>query len=94
MNSAPDQHVDRRAARHITEWALVWAFVDTAVVYGALGWLYVVVIAVFYPGGLSIPIVSWIPMRRDTLGIVCFGLSAVAYFLRGIRKPPVGADDA
>lgn len=91
MNSTTDQHIDSRTG-YITRLVLS-AFVDTAVVFFALGWLYVAVVAVFYPDELSNAIVSWMPIRRDTLGIVCFGLSAVAYFIREIRKPSLGCDD-
>ena len=93
MTSAPSQHIDRRAAWHITVGPLLSASVDTAVVFGALGWTYVAAVAVVNPDELSNAIVSWIPIRRDTPGMVCFGLSAVAYFLREIQKPTTGRDD-
>jgi hypothetical protein len=86
MNHAPHQHIDRLAARHITRLAVLSAFVDTAVAFGGLGWLYVVLIAVSYPDELSVPIASRIPIQRDTLEIICFGVSAVAYFIREAGK--------
>ena len=89
----PDREVEPRTAWHVTVGPLLWAFVDTAVIFGALGWLYVAAVAVFNPAQLPNAIVSWIPIRRDTLGMVCFGLSAVAYFLREIQTPTTGRDD-
>jgi hypothetical protein len=94
MNFIAYEPVARRAGQHITRFPMLWAFVDTAVVFGALGWLYVAVVAVVYPGELSFPIVVGIPIRRDTLAIICFGVSAVAYFLREIRKQSSGSRDA
>ncbi len=66
--------------------AAAWALVDTVVVFGALGWLYGALVAVFNPDDLSDPIVSWLPIRRDTLAVICFGLSAPAYLLRQIGE--------
>lgn len=59
---------------------------DTAVVFGALGWLYVAIFGVVRPNDLPLWIVSSIPVRRDTAGIIFFGLSAAAYFLGGALK--------
>jgi hypothetical protein len=71
-----------RAARH----PVCWTLVDVAVVFGAVGWVYVAVIAVFVPKGLFLPLVEGIPIRRDTFGTVSFAVSATACFAREIRK--------
>jgi uncharacterized RDD family membrane protein YckC len=94
MTSMADQHIARRPAWRAAASAALSALIDTAVIFGALGWLYVAVIATLHPDDLSIPIGSWIPVRRDTLGIICFGASAVAYFIGELRKPSIGADNA
>src|SRR5215218_4113480 len=86
MKSIADQRVAQRAGQPFTWWPMVGAFVDTAFVFGALAWLYVAVIAVFDPGELSLPIVVGIRIRRDTAAIICFGVSAVAYFVREIKQ--------
>lgn len=87
MNSTPGQRCDRRKIPHIIGSAVLSAAIDTAVVFGVLGWLYAAIIAMLYPGALSIPIVSLIPIRRDTFGILCFAASGIAYFIREMRRP-------
>lgn len=82
-----DQKSGRRQSRWIIGLPVLSVAVDAVVVFGALGWLYVAIIGVVRPNDLPSWIASWIPMRRDTTGIVCFGLSAVAYFLRGMFRP-------
>jgi hypothetical protein len=87
MNVDIDQKRDRRQSRWIIGLPVLSVVVDTAVVFGALGWLYVAIIGVVRPNDLPFWIVSWIPVRRDTVGIICFGLSATAYFLGGALEP-------
>lgn len=94
MISAPHhENIDQRAIRHITWGPVLWAFVDTVVIFGAFIWLYVALVAVFSPDELSSDIAPWILIQRDTLGMVCFGLSALAHFARGIRRSRDGDDD-
>jgi hypothetical protein len=88
-----DQQVDRPEARRVVGSAAISAALDTVVVFAALGWGYVAVIAVLHPYQLGIPILSWMPIRRDTFGIVCFAVSAVANFIRVLRRPSIGRDD-
>ena len=94
MNVITDRRVAQCAGQPITRRPMLTAFIDTAVVFGILGWLYVAVIAVLYPDELSFPIVVGIPIRRDTFGTFCFGVSAVAYFVRAIRQQSGASDDA
>ncbi|WP_327066253.1 hypothetical protein [Kitasatospora sp. NBC_01302] len=63
---------------------------DVALVHGLLGWLYVAAWAATRPDTLSGPLTSWLPLRRDTFGAVCFALSALAHLTRGLRPqgPP------
>jgi hypothetical protein len=82
--------IDERIAAHPVHHnnirpAALWSFLDTLALFGAAGWLYVAIIAVFRPAQLSQPFAEAVPVRIDTLGIVCFGLSAVAYLAREIR---------
>ena len=77
-----ERRPDRLHARH----PLWWTLIDVAVVFGALGWVYVAVIAVFVPKGLLLPLTEVIPIRRDTFGTVSFAVSAIACFPREIRK--------
>ncbi|MDT5312923.1 MAG: hypothetical protein QOE74_1943 [Mycobacterium sp.] len=60
---------------------------ETAALVAALGWLYAAIFGVIRPNELTTHIVSWIPLRRDTFGILCFGLSATAYLSRGLLAP-------
>ncbi|WP_145909854.1 hypothetical protein [Kitasatospora viridis] len=63
---------------------------DVALVHGLLGWLYVAAWAATRPGTLSGELSSWLPLRRDTFGALCFALSAAAHLVRGLRPagPP------
>ncbi|MFF7634660.1 hypothetical protein ACFZB9_16100 [Kitasatospora sp. NPDC008050] len=60
---------------------------DVALVHGLLGWLYVAVWAATRPDTLSGPLTSWLPLRRDTFGAVCFALSVLAHLTRGLCPP-------
>jgi hypothetical protein len=73
--------------------ALGRALIDTAVAFGLLGWLYAAVIAVFDPDSLSLILLSWLPIRRDTLGVFCFALSGCAYFFRQLSHPSAAMTD-
>lgn len=75
---------------------------DVALVHGMLGWLYIAAWAAVRPEGLSGQLSHWLPLRRDTFGVACFGASALAYFIlesspqplwrRGTRRyGPIGA---
>jgi hypothetical protein len=41
------------------------------------GWIFVAAVAAFYPTELNAFIVGFIPIRRDTFGVVCFAASAL-----------------
>jgi hypothetical protein len=88
MSVEVDQKRARRQSRRIIGLPVLLVAVDTVVVFGALGWLYAAIIGVVRPGDLSSRIGPWIPVRHDTAGIICFGLSAVAYFVGGMFRPP------
>lgn len=92
MSSIADKQVDSRGVRCRIGSAILSAALDTAVVYGALGWWYVAVIAMLCPSELALSIVSWVPIRQDTLGIMSFGVSGVGYFIRELRRPSVRHD--
>jgi hypothetical protein len=79
-------------SRSIIGSAILLVMFDTAAVFGALGWLYVAVIGIARPNDLPLRIVSSVPVRRDTAGIVFFGLSAAAYFFGGALKPAEQAE--
>ncbi|MGW2488525.1 hypothetical protein ACWCV9_15100 [Streptomyces sp. NPDC001606] len=57
---------------------VIRATLETALVHGLLGWLYVAAIAAVRPSDLTVPISSLVPVRRDTFGAVCFALSALS----------------
>jgi hypothetical protein len=48
------------------------------------GWIYVAAFAAFNPEKLSEFIVGFIPIRRDTFGVVCFSASAVLFVLSAV----------
>jgi hypothetical protein len=56
-------------------------------VHGLLGWLYIAAWAATRPDTLSGSLTSWLPLRRDTFGALCFALSALAHLIRGLRPP-------
>jgi hypothetical protein len=49
-------------------------------------WLYVAVIAAFWPARLSSHVATVIPLRWDTLGIVCFVTSACIHLGAGLVR--------
>lgn len=57
------------------------AVLETAMVHGLLGWLYVAAVAAVRPDDLAVPVSSLLDIRRDTFGAVCFAVSALAAFL-------------
>ncbi|MGW5607095.1 hypothetical protein ACWEWI_13535 [Streptomyces sp. NPDC003753] len=57
---------------------VIRAALETVLVHGLLGWLYVAAVAAVRPSELTVPISSLLPVRRDTFGAVCFALSALA----------------
>lgn len=70
--------------------------VETAMVVGLLGWLYVAAMAAVRPWALAEHIAAVLPMRRDTFGAGVFFVSAAcAFVLRArtgafwVRRPPV-----
>jgi hypothetical protein len=83
--------IDQKCGRPQSGWTIGLAvfsvLMDTAVVFGLLAWLYVATIGIVRPNDLPLRIVSSIPVRRDTTGIFCIGLSAVAYFFREALQP-------
>lgn len=72
----------RRAALH--------SLIDTVALFGAAGWAFVAVIAVFTPEGLPAPLFEGLPLRRDTFGIACFAMSAAAFVVRETRRGGTG----
>jgi hypothetical protein len=67
--------------------ALGWALLETVVLYGLLGWVYVAAVAALRPNELPLPLTEWWRVRRDTFGICCFSCSACAFFLRCLGPP-------
>ncbi|MFI9270099.1 hypothetical protein ACIGXM_05215 [Kitasatospora sp. NPDC052896] len=65
--------------------ALTGPVLDVALVHGLLGWLYVAAWAATRPDTLSGSLTSWLPLRRDTFGALCFAVSALAHLARGLR---------
>jgi hypothetical protein len=63
---------------------LLVVLAETVALLAALLWLYVAIIGTVRPDDLPLRIISWIPLRRDTVGIGCFGLSATAYLVSGL----------
>ncbi|BBZ26747.1 hypothetical protein MMAD_10420 [Mycolicibacterium madagascariense] len=59
---------------------------ETVAVVAALVWLYVAIIGTVRPNDLPLHIISWVPLRRDTVGIGCFGLSAAACLVSGLLR--------
>lgn len=57
---------------------LVRPTVETAMVFGLLGWLYAAACAAVRPQEMSAAVTALVPMRRDTFGCVCFAVSAVS----------------
>jgi len=61
---------------------LISVISQTAALYGFLGWFYVILIAVFVPQALPLPLshlTLWI--RTDTFGILSFIISAIGFFI-------------
>lgn len=85
MTITTECRLGRAATRRRPRCPVLLAFVYTAVVFGALGWVCVAIIAVFTPTGLPLPLIEGISLRRDTFGIISFGVSAVAHFFREVQ---------
>ena len=62
------------------------AAVETLAFVGVVIWGYVAVVAMVYPERLPAPLVSWVPLRRDALAILAFGVSVVAFFTSQRRR--------
>ncbi|MGH6654364.1 MAG: hypothetical protein ACRDVE_04060 [Actinocrinis sp.] len=62
---------------------------ETVAVYGLIGWLYVAAVAAARPQDLAVPIVAIVPLRRDTFGALCFGLSAASAFALQLGPGPL-----
>jgi hypothetical protein len=65
---------------------LALAAVETVALLGALLWGYVAVVAMVYPDRLPVPLVSWIPLRRDALATLAFAVSVIAFFTSQRRR--------
>lgn len=61
---------------------------ETVTVYGLLGWLYVAACAAARPHDLHLPVSAIVPLRRDTFGALCFGLSAACAFALQLGRAP------
>lgn len=57
------------------------ALLELVALYALLGWIYVALSAAFHPDRLVDAVVHWLPLRKDTFGVVCFAASAAAYLL-------------
>jgi hypothetical protein len=74
------------------------AFLEAVALYALLGWIYVALSAAFRPDGLAEAVAHWLPLRKDTFGLICFVASAGAYFLLDLlgarpawrRRSPAG----
>ena len=62
---------------------------ETVMVYGLFGWLYVAVYAAARPLDLSSSIAAFVPLRRDTFGALSFLLSAAAAFALQLGSTPL-----
>ena len=74
-------------ARHFrTAW-----LVDAGWIILLCGWTLIAAVAAFHPTGLDALVASFIPIRRDTFGVLCFAASAVWFVVaavwRGRRYP-------
>jgi hypothetical protein len=58
--------------------ALAKALVEGVAIYGLLGCLYVMAIAVGVPDRLDLRVSAFLPVRRDTFGVLCFLASLTA----------------
>ena len=63
----------------------VTALLEMLALYGIMGWLYVAVLATVRPDDLAHALTRWLPVRCDTFGTLCFGVSALAYLLLNVR---------
>jgi hypothetical protein len=61
---------------------------NVALVHGMLGWIYIAAWAAVRPEGLSGQLSHWLPLRRDTFGVLCFTASALAYFILEFSPRP------
>jgi hypothetical protein len=66
--------------------AIALAVVETVALLGALIWTYVAVVAMIYPERLNVPLVSWLPVRRDALATLAFAVSVSAFFVSQCRR--------
>ena len=56
-------------------------------VYGAMGWAYIAMNAIFHPETLSLPLTHLLDFpREDTFGVICFAVSFVSFFLWNLIK--------
>jgi hypothetical protein len=55
---------------------------ETLFVFGFAGWVYIAFNAVFHMETLAMPLTHLLPFpREDTFGIICFGVSFIAFFV-------------
>ena len=59
----------------------------TFFIFGLLGWLYIVAVALVHPETLNIQLTHFAPWpREDTFGVVCFAVSFISFFIWNILK--------
>ncbi|MCL5072424.1 MAG: hypothetical protein M1308_16265 [Actinobacteria bacterium] len=59
----------------------------TFFIFGLLGWLYIVAVALVHPETLSIQLTHLAPYpREDTFGIICFIVSFISFFIWNLVK--------
>jgi hypothetical protein len=62
------------------------ALLETATLYGLLGWIYVAVLAASDMNRLADPLIHWLPLRTDTCGALFFAVSATGFLLLNMHE--------
>ncbi len=60
---------------------LLKAITETAIVFGLLSWLYVVLIEVTHPSWIYDPLTVWFPLRVDYFGEIGFVIFLISFFI-------------
>jgi hypothetical protein len=60
---------------------------QTLTVYGLLGWLYIVVVALVEPNTLGMRLTHFAPYpHEDTFGEICFAISLLSFFAYSLLR--------